>query len=190
VAREGLVARSAQQAPAQSSTSQTAVSGTFLSLGHNLIGVTNGSSGFSSSGDRVGSAAAPLDPKLGPLANNGGPTLTMALLLGSPAIDAGDPSVAPSTDQRGINRPIGPAPDIGAFEYGLPAVLRADGSALTGLDIYASAYPGLTCRLFASSNLANWTPLATNQIGPDGTTVFHDNSSAGTARRFYRVAMP
>jgi hypothetical protein len=58
------------------------------------------------------------DPKLGPLANNGGPTLTMALLPGSPAIDAGDTAAAPPTDQRGFPRPAGLAADIGAFEYG------------------------------------------------------------------------
>jgi hypothetical protein len=58
------------------------------------------------------------DPKLGPLADNGGPTLTMALLPGSPAIDAGNTSLAPTTDQRGFPRPAGLAADIGAFEYG------------------------------------------------------------------------
>ena len=58
------------------------------------------------------------DPKLGPLADNGGPTLTMALLPGSPAIDAGDTSLAPTNDQRGFPRPAGLAADIGAFEYG------------------------------------------------------------------------
>ena len=57
------------------------------------------------------------DPLLGPLANNGGPTMTMALGPASPAIDA-VPSGAscPATDQRGIARPQGVACDIGAFE--------------------------------------------------------------------------
>jgi hypothetical protein len=56
------------------------------------------------------------DPKLGPLADNGGPTWTMALLPGSPAIDAADTASAPPTDQRGFPRPYGPAADLGAFE--------------------------------------------------------------------------
>src|SRR6201999_3463939 len=60
------------------------------------------------------------DPKLGPLANNGGPTRTRALLPGSPAINAGDNDAASSftTDQRGPGFPrvIGPAVDIGSFE--------------------------------------------------------------------------
>jgi hypothetical protein len=56
------------------------------------------------------------DPFLGPLADNGGPTDTMALLPGSPAIDAGVPVAGVTTDQRGVARPQGTAPDIGAFE--------------------------------------------------------------------------
>lgn len=59
------------------------------------------------------------DPKLGPLADNGGPTPTLALLPGSPAIDAGNPPEAPAADQRGVPRPVGKACDIGAFESGL-----------------------------------------------------------------------
>ena len=57
------------------------------------------------------------NPLLGPLANNGGPTQTQALLTGSPAIDAvtsGCPP--PATDQRGVSRPQGPHCDIGAYE--------------------------------------------------------------------------
>jgi len=62
------------------------------------------------------------DMRLGPLADNGGPTHTHALLTGSPAIDAGDDQVCPDTDQRGITRPQdgnadGTARcDVGAFE--------------------------------------------------------------------------
>ena len=81
----------------------------FVSLGHNLFTDT---------------PAVPLDatdlvntdPRLGPLANNGGLTLTCALLPGSPAIDAGVAIPGVTTDQRGVPRPQGHAPDIGAFE--------------------------------------------------------------------------
>jgi hypothetical protein len=57
------------------------------------------------------------DAGLGPLADNGGYTLTHALLPGSPAIDAGDDGICPATDQRGVARPQGAACDIGAYEY-------------------------------------------------------------------------
>ena len=57
-------------------------------------------------------------PRLGRLSDNGGATLTIPLLSGSPAIDAGPPSQVLSTDQRGTGFPrkVGSATDIGAFE--------------------------------------------------------------------------
>jgi len=109
----------------------------FNSQGHNLIGNADGSTGFTGVGDQVGTGAAPVDPLLGPLANNGGSTLTHALLDGSPALDAGDNCVTQAahcgdanipqltTDQRGngFNRIVdGPdanstaTVDIGGYE--------------------------------------------------------------------------
>ena len=78
----------------------------------NLIGDGSNMTGVSdeTNGNQVGTSGSPIDPKLGPLANNGGPTLTHALLRGSPAIDTGDNSfvvappfvsASPITDQRG-----------------------------------------------------------------------------------------
>src|SRR5262249_32818653 len=60
------------------------------------------------------------DPVLSPLGDFGGPTLTMALLAGSPAVDGGDSVVFPPTDQRGHARPLGAAPDIRAVESSAP----------------------------------------------------------------------
>jgi parallel beta-helix repeat protein len=68
------------------------------------------------SATECGAAISMADPKLGPLASNGGLTRTMALLAGSLAINAGNNTGCPTTDQRGITRPQGPACDIGAFE--------------------------------------------------------------------------
>ncbi len=67
------------------------------------------------------------DPLLLPLANNGGPTLTHALSMGSPAIDAGSNPLALPTDQRGVGfrRVSGPSADIGAFET--PDTIFVDG---------------------------------------------------------------
>jgi hypothetical protein len=98
----------------------------FTSEGNNLIGISDGSTAFinGTNGDLVGSAAHPLDPKLGPLANNGGPTFTQALQDGSPAVDAGADDDCSGTDQRGVPRPRGPHCDIGAFELNHPPVAR------------------------------------------------------------------
>jgi hypothetical protein len=61
------------------------------------------------------------DPKLGPLADNGGNgLLTHALPAGSAAIDAGDNAACIATDARGLGRPAGASCDIGAFEYQPP----------------------------------------------------------------------
>jgi hypothetical protein len=90
-----------------------------VSKSYNLS--SDGTCNFSNSGDRNNT-----DPKLGPLQNNGGPTFTMALLPGSPAIDAGNPSGCNdgqgnllATDQRGMPRPdkedTGGC-DMGAYE--------------------------------------------------------------------------
>jgi len=92
------------------------VLGQVASQGHNLVSSFSGSSGWISSDLQV------QDPLLAfPPQDNGGGTLTMALLPGSPAIDAGDDAVLGSpynltTDQRGRPRRSGVHVDIGAFE--------------------------------------------------------------------------
>ncbi len=65
------------------------------------------------------------DPNLGPLADNGGPTQTMALGTGSPAIDAGDDATCEPTDQRGVSRPQGAHCDIGAYEVELQLAVNS-----------------------------------------------------------------
>ncbi len=94
------------------------VIGTVISLGFNLIGQRDDSLGWSAL-DQTGDFFAPLDPLLGPLQDNGGPTPTHALLAGSPAIEKGDPTLFGSVDQRGtvrfhngFNAPV----DVGAFD--------------------------------------------------------------------------
>ena len=76
-----------------------------------------------------GSPVSTADPILGPLQDNGGPTQTMALLAGSPAIDAGDNATCEATDQRGVTRPQGLNCDIGAvemiyFNLFMPVIIR------------------------------------------------------------------
>ncbi|RII25279.1 MAG: hypothetical protein CXR30_19060, partial [Geobacter sp.] len=65
------------------------------------------------------------DPLLGTLGNYGGTTGTIPLLAGSPAIDAGNCTSGPATDQRGLARPQDTTCDIGSYERGVPAALTA-----------------------------------------------------------------
>jgi predicted outer membrane repeat protein len=93
--------------------------GTITSDGYNLS--SDSTCNFSGPGDLNG-----MNPKLGALANNGGPTQTMAVQNGSPALDAGNPAGCRdfagkllTTDQRGLRRPGGGEStgcDMGAFE--------------------------------------------------------------------------
>jgi CSLREA domain-containing protein len=105
------------------------VSGTFVSKGFNLIGKRDGGSGFSAGSDRKGTVNSPVDARLDPLGlrNNGGPTQTVALLTGSPAIDRGSSAGLTgtlATDQRGSPRTydntavanVSDGTDVGAYE--------------------------------------------------------------------------
>ncbi len=98
-------------------------SGPITSLGYNLLGNNAGCSFTPTTGDLVGTSDSPIDPRLGPLQDNGGSTETHGLLPGSPAIDAGSCN-GTTADQRGKPRPIDVPSipnvddgcDIGAFE--------------------------------------------------------------------------
>jgi predicted outer membrane repeat protein len=91
--------------------------GTITTGGHNLFGTTSGATITTGNGDLINS-----NPGLGPIGNNGGPTQTIPLLSGSPAIAAADPATCAATgpgkvasvDQRGFPRPA--ACSIGAYE--------------------------------------------------------------------------
>ncbi|HEV7731775.1 MAG TPA: right-handed parallel beta-helix repeat-containing protein [Candidatus Binatia bacterium] len=123
-----------------------------LTTGHNIVGDTTGCAGFvAATGDQIG-----VDPLLGPLGDNGGPTHTQALLAGSPALDKGDPAVPGSggtaceaVDQRGTSRPQGTACDIGAFEVGGPTPTTT--TTLPGgcPGTRAPTYVSIDCRLDA-----------------------------------------
>ena len=75
--------------------------GIVSSLGRNLIGIDSDCGFIPSEGDTMGTEAQPIDPRLGSLAANGGPTATNALLPGSPAIDASADGSWPSSGPKG-----------------------------------------------------------------------------------------
>jgi hypothetical protein len=105
--------------------------GTTITAQYSLVGNNQGSDlapapigSPDANGNLIGASSVPINSQLGPLADNGGPTLTHALLAGSPAIDAGNPSAVagmggvPEFDQRGapFERVSSGRIDIGAFE--------------------------------------------------------------------------
>ena len=119
------------------------VDGTFASSGFNLIGETDGSSGWTSN-DLKGTAAASLTANLGSLADNGGPTETVMPEQGSLAIGHGSVALIPSgitTDQRGLPRTISGAVDIGATEVqgGVSSLISTSTSLQASGDVTSSA---------------------------------------------------
>jgi hypothetical protein len=143
--------------------------GVFVSQGFNLIGIVDRSVGLTNgaSADLVGTATVPIDPLLGPLQNNGGHTLTHALLPGSPAIDKGR-RFHLTADQRGHHRPHdfasipnapgGDGTDIGAFELDVPILAMkkfANGTVLSW-DLSCSGY---TLEATTNLDLSGWSPV-------------------------------
>src|SRR5207302_10206886 len=119
--------------------SRPAISGTLdPASSHDLISDGSGNPPYGSDGNPatrnlLGSPAALLDPRLAPLGDYGGPTQTMALRAGSPAIDAGANALALGpdgkpllTDQRGYYRIFNHTVDIGAFERNSVPLIPGD----------------------------------------------------------------
>jgi hypothetical protein len=158
-----------------------------FSSGHNLIGITNATTGWLAS-DLSGNTNSPLNARLGSLANNGGSTLTCALLPApdSPAIDAGDNSLAPPFDQRGSGFPriAGGAIDIGAFELIPPTLSIAPLPAKVVLSWPTNA---VGYALESTTNLSppvNWIPGAAPAIV--GTQFTVTNNITG-GKQFFRL---
>jgi hypothetical protein len=137
--------------------------GSFASLGSNLIGIADGSSGWGGS-DLTGTASSPLDPMLGTLGSDGGPTATMPLLAGSPALDAGNPGQLGSADQRGVVRSGGV--NIGAFQASATSLVVSAPSTVTAgvaFDVTVSAFD----------------PFNQPAVGYTGTVTFSSGDPAG-----------
>ena len=136
----------------------------FTSQGSNLFG-ENGASGIAGatpSGTDI-ILAGTVGTVLADPADNGGPTLTCALIAGSPAIDAGDNTLLPAditTDQRGAGFPriVGAKVDIGAMEFGVggPYALNIT-LAGTGTGTVTSNAGDINCGATCSANFASGT---------------------------------
>jgi fibronectin-binding autotransporter adhesin len=166
------------------------VSGPLYSDGYNLIGNTNGGLAFWALNDQLNVPAL-----IGPLGNYGGPTPTIALQSGSPAIDQGH-HFGLTTDQRGFPRTLDDksvansdgGTDIGAFE--LDPNFRIVELRRVGSDIALSLMTvlGRNYRAEYTNNLAsgNWTSFTTNTPG-NGYLLWVTNSGAANQlQRFYR----
>jgi len=93
---------------------------------HNLVMTSNTSNGGTIA---PGVITLTADPKLSPLEHNGGLTPTMLPQSGSPVLGAGNPSLAPSTDQRGDPRPSGGPTDLGSVQVSVAATSGGAASA-------------------------------------------------------------
>ena len=151
----------------------------FVSNGYNLIGNVGAVTTFNQTGDQTGTSAAPLDPRLAPLGNYGGPTQTHQLLPDSPAIDKGAAATNPitgtaiTTDQRGLTRPVdlttytnatgGNGSDIGAVE--LQLVPTAAGTTAGGRVTEANNRGIFRALVTMTDSQGNQRTAYTNQLG-------------------------
>ncbi len=135
----------------------------FQSLGHNLD--SGNSCELNAVSDLVNTPAG-----LSPLQDNGGPTLTHALLAGSAAVNAADNIGCPATDQRGVPRPQGGICDIGSYER-MPT-----GEANLSLAKVDAVDP-----ILVGGNIVY--DLTVDNLGPDSAvnTILTDNLPAGVS---------
>ncbi|HEY0549812.1 MAG TPA: choice-of-anchor Q domain-containing protein, partial [Verrucomicrobiae bacterium] len=152
--------------------------GTVTDLGHNI---SSDATPTWTSGTSVNNT----DPLLLPLANNGGPTLTMALRAGSPALNTADCALAPATDQRGYARPSGPGCDVGAYEGPGTTSLQIIRQSSSTNVLRWLAEAGQTYRLEITADFTGWTPYATNSAGTNGWLDFP--VPANLSPRFFRL---
>ena len=178
--------------------------GTVTSLGYNLI--SDGGGGLlNGPADQLNT-----NPRLGPLQNNGGSTMTLAPLMGSPVIDQGKAnavtSLAATTDQRGVSRPIdqpgvanaagGDGSDIGAveaqFAASVPILLGSLEKLSNGsFQLSFTNNPGAGFVILTSTNLAlplsSWTVLGTPVEISSGHFQYMDLRATNRSQSFYQI---
>ncbi|MGA2139449.1 MAG: choice-of-anchor Q domain-containing protein [Verrucomicrobiia bacterium] len=167
------------------------LAGTVISDGFNLSSDDGG--GFlTATSDQINT-----DPTLGPLADNGGPTETMALRVGSPAIDQGQ-SLGVTTDQRGEPRiyinpdstlpPGGDGADIGAYEA---SKLRITAAQKTGnhfrLDFTTWLGTNYEVQSRSDMTIGSWASLPGSTSGNGGVASTTVSNAFGQSQQFYRI---
>jgi hypothetical protein len=167
-----------------STTGTPDIAGNFTSNGANFIGNPAGSTGATATDKTFANTSTTLAQLLTPLANNGGPTFTHALAMGSPAINTGNSADASglATDQRGLARIVGTSVDIGAVESAAGASTPlADWRSLHGLaangsqDLANPSSDGVKNLLKYAFNMA---PTAGSLLQPN-LTILTPTSTAG-----------
>jgi len=170
--------------------------GTVISLGYNLA--SDSANGLlTNATDQLQT-----NPKLGPLADNGGPTQTHAPLWGSPAIDKGK-SFGLTIDQRGQPKPFdfasipnasgGDGSDIGAVEFIPPAPAISIAAVTNSIQLQGAGLSNLNYTIQAATNLnpvVTWTNLGTFLANSNGIFSATDTNAPLFPRRFYRALLP
>ncbi|HEY0550091.1 MAG TPA: choice-of-anchor Q domain-containing protein [Verrucomicrobiae bacterium] len=131
------------------------------------------------------------DMRLGPLADNGGPTLTHALLPGSPALEAGDDTLA-GTDQRGRPRRSGAHVDIGAYEFTTPTftLVRMLANGALTLTMVSEIPFSVVANPDVTEESSQWTYLGPARAMGAGVYEFTDTNLTHNPYRFYRLRWP
>lgn len=164
------------------------VNGTVHSLGNNLFGT---GSALQLTGDLTTNLLN-LNARLGPLADNGGPTLTHALLPDSPAINAGNSALAVdennqslTTDQRGMGyaRLIGNTVDIGAVEHNVAPTIAASTVSLAAGSSTNNVSLALVNDIDTAADALSVTatPLSGSGVTLSGLSVASDGNVTATA---------
>ena len=152
--------------------------GVITDLGHNLS--SDATPAWAS-----GTSANNIDPLLLPLGNYGGPTFTMALHAGSPALNNADCALAPPTDQRGFPRPAGPGCDLGATEGASAPTLQLFRNTPPPHLLRWTAKAGRTYQVEAATSLNAWTAYATNVAATNGP--LERSVPVSAPERFFRL---
>jgi hypothetical protein len=142
--------------------------GVITDAGHNIS--SDGSAAFGLN------SLNSVNPRLVPIADNGGPTLTVALSPDSPAIDAADGESCGGVDQRGRFRPSGLRCDIGAYEFFKPALIigfdPSAGAENEQMTLLGESLAGAFAVLFngMEAEIVGSTPASITAIVPAGAT--------------------